>query len=101
MEKMHITIIRVSTNLIWPLWHLDTWCWRGFPFLRSILLITVTEGSIEWYDQNCEVTVYNVGDALTENTQTYFVRNVGLDSARFMVTSSLRRGSRDESISQH
>lgn len=57
--------------------------WHSHP---GILLSTVTEGSIEWYDSKCQKHVYNVGDSLTENTQPHYVRNVGAVNARFMVT---------------
>ena len=63
--------------------------WHSHP---GILLVSVTEGSIEWYNANCERTVYNVGDSLTENTQPHFVRNVGSVNARFMVTYVLAKG---------
>jgi quercetin dioxygenase-like cupin family protein len=63
--------------------------WHSHP---GILLVTVTEGSIEWYNSNCEKTVYNVGDSLTENTQTHYFRNVGSVSARVMVTYVLAKG---------
>lgn len=63
--------------------------WHSHP---GILLSSVTEGSIEWYDSQCVKHVYNVGDALTENTQPHFVRNVGTVNARFMVTYILAKG---------
>jgi quercetin dioxygenase-like cupin family protein len=63
--------------------------WHSHP---GILLVSVTEGSIEWYNANCERTVYNVGDSLTESTATHFVRNVGSVNARFMVTYVLAKG---------
>jgi quercetin dioxygenase-like cupin family protein len=63
--------------------------WHSHP---GILLITVTEGSIEWYDSNCEKTVYNVGDSLTENTHTHYFRNVGSVNARVMVAYILAKG---------
>jgi quercetin dioxygenase-like cupin family protein len=62
--------------------------WHSHP---GILLVSVTEGSIEWYNANCERTVYNVGDSLTESTATHFVRNVGSVNARFMVTYVLAK----------
>jgi quercetin dioxygenase-like cupin family protein len=63
--------------------------WHSHP---GILLVTVTEGSIEWYNSNCEKTVYNVGDSLTENTETHYFRNVGSANARVMVTYVLAKG---------
>jgi quercetin dioxygenase-like cupin family protein len=63
--------------------------WHSHP---GILLVSVMEGSIEWYDANCQRTVYNVGNSLTENTATHYVRNVGSVNARFMVTYILANG---------
>jgi quercetin dioxygenase-like cupin family protein len=63
--------------------------WHSHP---GILLLTVTEGSIEWYNSNCEKTVYNVGDSLTENTQVHYFRNVGSVNARVMATFVIAKG---------
>lgn len=63
--------------------------WHSHP---GFLLVSVTEGSIEWYDANCQRTVYNVGDSFTESTALHFVRNVGSVNARFMVTYVLANG---------
>lgn len=63
--------------------------WHSHP---GILLSTITEGSIEWYDAQCNKHVYKAGDALTESTQTHYVRNVGAVDARFMVTYVLAQG---------
>jgi quercetin dioxygenase-like cupin family protein len=63
--------------------------WHSHP---GILLSSVTEGSIEWYDSQCIRHVYNVGDALTESTEPHYVRNVGPVNARFMVTYILAEG---------
>jgi quercetin dioxygenase-like cupin family protein len=63
--------------------------WHSHP---GILLLTVTEGSIEWYNSNCEKTVYKVGDSLTENTQVHYFRNVGSVNARVMATFIIAKG---------
>lgn len=63
--------------------------WHSHP---GILLITITEGSIVWYNSTCEKTVYKVGDSLTENTQLHYFRNVGSVNARVMVTYVLAKG---------
>jgi quercetin dioxygenase-like cupin family protein len=63
--------------------------WHSHP---GILMITVTEGSIEWYNANCEKSVYHVGDSLTENTQTHLFRNVGSVNARISVAYVIAKG---------
>src|ERR1039457_2836839 len=62
--------------------------WHSHP---GILLSSVTEGSIEWYNSSCQKQVYNVGDSLTESG-VHFVRNVGPVNARFMVTYVIAKG---------
>jgi quercetin dioxygenase-like cupin family protein len=57
--------------------------WHSHP---GILLSTVTEGSIEWYNSKCQKHVYSVGDSLTETPEPHYVRNVGSVNARFLVT---------------
>jgi quercetin dioxygenase-like cupin family protein len=63
--------------------------WHSHP---GILLSSVISGSIEWYDSKCNKHVYNPGDALTENTQSHYVRNVGSVNAHFMVTYLIAKG---------
>jgi quercetin dioxygenase-like cupin family protein len=63
--------------------------WHSHP---GILVSSVVSGSIEWYDDDCEKHVYNVGDSLTETTATHYVRNVGTVNAHFMVTYIIAHG---------
>lgn len=63
--------------------------WHSHP---GILLSAMISGSIEWYDSKCQKHVYNPGDALTENTQTHYVRNVGTVNAHFTVTYLIAKG---------
>jgi quercetin dioxygenase-like cupin family protein len=63
--------------------------WHSHP---GFLLITVMEGSVEWYSSNCALHVYNTGDSLTENTEPHYVRNVGSVNARLMATYVIAKG---------
>ena len=63
--------------------------WHSHP---GILLSSVMEGSIEWYNSKCEKQVYNAGDSLTETTETHFVNNPAAVNARFMVTYIIAKG---------
>lgn len=63
--------------------------WHSHP---GILLSSVIEGSIEWYDGQCNLHVYNAGDSLTESTALHYVRNVGTTDAHFMVTYVIAQG---------
>jgi hypothetical protein len=34
------------------------------------------EGSVEWYDVNYGLHVYNAGDSFIENNKSHYIRNV-------------------------
>ena len=63
--------------------------WHSHP---GILLSSVTEGAIEWYDSNCQVHNYSVGQSFTETDQLHYLRNVGSVNARIMITYVLALG---------
>ena len=63
--------------------------WHNHP---GILLLTLTEGSVEWYDAKCRKHIYNAGDSWTENTPLHYVRAVGSVNARFMITYLIAKG---------
>jgi quercetin dioxygenase-like cupin family protein len=64
----------------------------GWHYHPGLLLATVTEGSVEWYDVNCGLHVYNAGDSFTENNESHDVRNVAPVRARLMITYILPKG---------
>jgi hypothetical protein len=57
-----------------------------------MLVFTVVNGTIEWYDANCNKVVYNTGDTFTENTATHYFRNVGASPMQGMATYLLAKG---------
>jgi quercetin dioxygenase-like cupin family protein len=63
--------------------------WHNHP---GILLLTLTEGSVEWYDAKCGKHIYNAGDSWTENTPLHYVRAIGSVNARFMITYVIAKG---------
>lgn len=63
--------------------------WHSHP---GILLSSVTEGSIEWYDNNCQLHTYSAGQSFTETDQLHYFRNVGSVNARVMITYVLAQG---------
>lgn len=63
--------------------------WHSHP---GLLVFSLISGSIEWYDANCNKTVYNTGDTFTENTATHYFRNVGAGPMHGMVTYLLAQG---------
>jgi quercetin dioxygenase-like cupin family protein len=63
--------------------------WHSHP---GILLITVIEGSIEWYDSLCNRHVYNTGDSFTEGSQHHYYRTLGNANSRTIVTYVIGKG---------
>jgi quercetin dioxygenase-like cupin family protein len=64
----------------------------GWHYHPGLLLATVTEGSVEWYDVNCGLHVYNAGDSFIENNESHYVRNVVPVRARLMITYIMPKG---------
>jgi quercetin dioxygenase-like cupin family protein len=63
--------------------------WHSHP---GVLLVTVTEGTLEWFNDKCEGHIYKAGDNLTEGTALHYWRNLGSVNARVMVTYVLAKG---------
>jgi quercetin dioxygenase-like cupin family protein len=63
--------------------------WHTHP---GILLLTLTEGSVEWFDAKCGKHIYNAGDSWTENTPLHDVRNAGSVNAHFVITYLIAKG---------
>jgi quercetin dioxygenase-like cupin family protein len=45
--------------------------WHSHP---GLVIVTVISGSIEWFNGNCEKTIYNAGDSWTEGSQVHAFR---------------------------
>jgi len=71
---------------------LSTGGFSGWHYHPGLLLATVTEGSIEWYDANCGVHVYGVGDSFIENNAPHTIRNVAPVRTRLMITYIMPKG---------
>lgn len=48
--------------------------WHSHP---GMVVVTLTSGSITWYDENCQPTVYNAGDSWLEGSQIHAFRANG------------------------
>jgi quercetin dioxygenase-like cupin family protein len=48
--------------------------WHSHP---GLVTVTLTQGSIVWYDGNCKPTIYNAGDAWVEGSQIHMFRTLG------------------------
>ena len=71
---------------------LSTGGFSGWHYHPGLLLATVTEGSVEWYDANCGLHVYGVGDSFIENNEPHTIRNVAPVRTRLMITYILPKG---------
>lgn len=48
--------------------------WHHHP---GVLMLTVTEGSIDWYDEDCNKTTYTAGQSFTESSAVHDLVNTG------------------------
>jgi hypothetical protein len=64
----------------------------GWHIHQGKVLVTVADGSVEWYDANCGKHVRNTGDFFTESDQLHYVRNVNPNSARLILTFIIAKG---------
>ncbi len=53
--------------------------WHNHP---GLLMVTVKEGAIDWYDRNCVKHTYTAGQSLTESNQPHTIVNSGTINTR-------------------
>jgi quercetin dioxygenase-like cupin family protein len=63
--------------------------WHSHP---GMVIVTLTKGSIEWYDEKCRLTVYNAGDSWMEGSQLHFLRVLGTTQTQFVTTFIVAQG---------
>jgi quercetin dioxygenase-like cupin family protein len=63
--------------------------WHSHP---GLLLITVKEGSVDWYDKDCQKRTYAAGESFTEGAEPHNVVNSGSSRARLMVFYIVKNG---------
>jgi quercetin dioxygenase-like cupin family protein len=56
--------------------------WHHHP---GVLLITVSEGVIDWYDGDCNKTTYTAGQSFTESNAVHDLVNVGSVNAHLFI----------------
>lgn len=65
----------------------------GWHYHPGILLVTVAEGSVDWYDSSCTKHVRKTGDFFTESDRAvHEVRNSGSVRARLILTFIIAKG---------
>jgi quercetin dioxygenase-like cupin family protein len=63
--------------------------WHSHP---GLVTVTLTKGSIVWYNANCEATTYNAGDAWAEGSQVHMFRVVGTQAVLIYATFITAQG---------
>ena len=63
--------------------------WHSHP---GILLITVKEGSVEFYDKDCAKHTYAAGQSFTEGAEPHAAMNRGTGNARLLVAYIVKKG---------
>jgi quercetin dioxygenase-like cupin family protein len=68
----------------------------GWHMHPGIVLVTIADGSVEWYDAKCLKHIHKAGDFFTEDDQPHFVRNVDAATARLFITFVIAKGERNK-----
>jgi quercetin dioxygenase-like cupin family protein len=63
--------------------------WHSHP---GLLLVTVKEGSVDWYDRDCVKHSYTAGQSFTEGAEAHNVVNSGSGSARLLIAYIVKSG---------
>jgi len=63
--------------------------WHSHP---GMVIVTLTKGSIQWYDADCKLTIYNAGDSWMEGSQVHYLRVLGTSSIQFVTTFIVAQG---------
>jgi quercetin dioxygenase-like cupin family protein len=63
--------------------------WHHHP---GVLLVTVKEGSVDWYDKNCNKSTYTAGQSFTESNEAHDLVNSGFVNARLFIAYITMKG---------
>ena len=63
--------------------------WHSHP---GVLLITVKEGSVDFYDKDCAKRTYTAGQSFTEGADPHAAVNRGTGNARLLVAYIVKQG---------
>jgi len=63
--------------------------WHSHP---GLLLITIKEGSVEFYDKECAKHTYVAGQSFTEGAEPHAAMNRGTANLRLLVAYIVRKG---------
>ena len=63
--------------------------WHTHP---GFLLITVKDGHVDWYDQDCSKRRFSAGQSFTESEHSHNVLNPGSENARLLIVYIVKKG---------
>jgi quercetin dioxygenase-like cupin family protein len=63
--------------------------WHSHP---GVLLITVKEGSVDWYDKDCAKHSHGAGQSFTESAEVHNVLNPGSGNAHLLIAYIVKQG---------
>jgi quercetin dioxygenase-like cupin family protein len=63
--------------------------WHTHP---GLLLITVKEGVVDWYDKDCTKRTYGSGQSFTEGAEPHNVLNPGSGNAHLLIAYIVKKG---------
>lgn len=63
--------------------------WHSHP---GLVAIQVLSGSVQYFDEYCNPTVYNAGDAWIEGSKPHYFRNIGTVTATVIATAVVAKG---------
>jgi quercetin dioxygenase-like cupin family protein len=63
--------------------------WHSHP---GLLMITVKEGSVDFYDKDCVKHTYAAGQSFTESAEPHNVLNPGSSNTRMLIAYIVKRG---------
>jgi quercetin dioxygenase-like cupin family protein len=63
--------------------------WHSHP---GILLNTIKEGTVDWYDKDCVKHTYTAGQSFTEGAEPHNVLNPGGSNARALAVYVIKKG---------
>src|ERR1700687_632847 len=65
---------------------------KGWPSHPGMVAVTILSGTIEWYDADCNSTVYKAGDSWVEGSQIHAFRNIGTGTVQLMASFITAKG---------
>jgi quercetin dioxygenase-like cupin family protein len=63
--------------------------WHSHP---GLLLITIKDGSVDWYDKDCGKRSYTAGQSFTEGAEAHNVVNSAAGNARLLIAYIVKSG---------